>query len=322
MRVWLQQARLRPMRSDMSLDQAEGLRRLLVRGNTRVITLVAGKSGVGRTSIAINLAAAMVHFGKEVLVLDENHAPNNLLGNLGLHADYDFLDIVQSKCKPGEALLSTKGFAVLSTARAVQSLGQLQREERQHLENTLARMSSGVDVLLVDAGMPVLSQDEVRVNQMDVPSGLVRGASLLVVVDATASGITDSYALIKRLVIENASLQFEIVVNKVANEKMAMTVFNNMAKVAWGNLATRLDYFGFILFDHKIKRATQLGRSVVEAFPAAVSAKSYLALSQKLLRLSVRQAEVESGALTIMKNLMKHVSKPTPKHSTTAVHTS
>lgn len=322
MRVWSQQARLRPMRSDMNLDQAEGLRRLLVRCNTKIITLVAGKSGVGRTSIAINLAAAMVHCGKKVLVLDENHAPNNLLGNPGLHVDYDFLDVVQSKCKPREALLSIKGFAVLSTARAVRSLGQLQREERQHLENTLAEMSRGVDVLLVDAGMPVLSQGEGCVNQMDVSSGLVKGISLLVVVDATAGGITDSYALIKRLVIENASLQFEIVVNKVAHEKMAMTVFNNMAKVAWGNLAIRLEYFGFIPFDQKLQRATQLGRSVIEVFPAAIATKSYLSLSQKLLRLSVHQCDAENGAHIIMKSLMKHVSKPMSKHSTKAIHVS
>ena len=64
------------MRSDGGVDQAEGLRRLLVLNQTQVITVVAGKAGVGRTSATINLAAALARSGKDVLVLDENHGPN------------------------------------------------------------------------------------------------------------------------------------------------------------------------------------------------------------------------------------------------------
>jgi len=52
------------MRSDSGVDQAEGLRRLLVRNQTQVITVVAGKAGVGRTSTTINLAAALNAFGQ------------------------------------------------------------------------------------------------------------------------------------------------------------------------------------------------------------------------------------------------------------------
>ena len=78
-----------------AVDQAEGLRRLLVSNQTRVITVVAGKSGVGRTSMTINLAAALARSGKDVLVLDENHAPNNLLDRLGLYARHDLLDVIQ-----------------------------------------------------------------------------------------------------------------------------------------------------------------------------------------------------------------------------------
>jgi len=41
------------------IDQAEGLRRLLVSNQTQVITLVSGKQGVGRTSVTLNLASAL-----------------------------------------------------------------------------------------------------------------------------------------------------------------------------------------------------------------------------------------------------------------------
>lgn len=300
------------MRSNIRVDQAEGLRRLLVRNHTQVVTVVAGKPGVGRTSTTINLAAALARSGKEVLVLDENHAPNNFLDHLGLYARYDLLDVVQEKCKPREAVLNTKEFSVLSTARAMYSLAQLKQAEQQRLENALTEVSSGVDVMLVDAAM--------LVGQAEVSSSLASGVSLLVVVDATTSGITDSYALIKRLALENARFQFEIVLNKVADEQAAMMVFGNMAKVARLNLAARLEYLGYIPYDDKLKRATQLGRSVVEAFPTATSAKSYLELSKKLLRLPMQQNEAGGGVRTIIQNLMSQVSQPLRQHSKKAAH--
>lgn len=311
---------MRPMRSSIRVDQAEGLRRLLVRNHIQVVTVVAGKHGVGCTSTTINLATAMARSGKEVLVLDENQAPNNFLDHLGLYAKYDLLDVAQEKCKLHEAVLSTKGFSVLSTARAMYSLAQLKQAEQQRLQNALTEVGNGVDVMLVDAAMPALSRAGGLAGHAGVSSSLASGVSLLVVVDATASGITDSYALIKRLALENARLQFEIVVNKVVDEQAAMTVFGNMAKVARRNLTARLEYLGYIPHDDRLKRATQLGKPVVEAFPNAVSSKSYLELSQKLLHLPIQQNEAEGGVCTIIKDLMRQVPQPLRQYSKKVAH--
>ncbi|MEO6974269.1 MAG: P-loop NTPase [Gallionella sp.] len=322
------------MRSDLRVDQAEGLRRLLVRNHTQVLTLVAGKNGVGRTSTAFNLAAALSHLGKKVLVLDENHAPNNLLGHLGVYARHDLLDVIREKCMPDEALFNSNGFSIMSTARAMNSLAQLGQPDQQRLENALTEVSTGVDVMLVDAAMhvlvkapipgrdcqnsgvrsPVFRRSEGFKRQAGTSSGFACGGSLLVVMDGTASGITDSYTLIKRLVLNNACLQFEIVVNKVADEKTAQTVFENMAKVAWRNLATRLEYLGCIPRDDRLMRATRHGRPVIDAYPAAASAKSYRDIAQSLLHLPVPDIETDGGMHTVIQKLMRNISQPVQLH--------
>lgn len=321
------------MRSDCGVDQAEGLRRLLICNQTQVITVVAGKTGVGRTSATINLAAALAHSGKNVLVLDENHAPNNLPDRLGLFAKHDLLDVAQGKCKLREAVLTGRGFCVLPTARAINALQRaeaydtpmrtrprggdlfaggepkagdmpvtLKREEQQRLKRALTEASDGVDVMLVDTAA--------LVGQAMVSSSLVSGAALLLVVEATPSGITESYALIKRLATENVRQHFEIMVNKASNEKAAMTVFENMAKVARRNLPAHLEYLGYIPFDDRVNYAAHLGKSVIEAFPAAASAKSYMKLSQKLSRLSMQHDEAEGGVSAIIQNLMRQMPQP------------
>ncbi len=306
------------MRSD-GMDQAEGLRRLLVLNQTQVITVVAGKAGVGRTSATINLAAALAYSGKNVLVLDENHGPNNLLDRMGLSAKYDLLDVAQGKCGLCDAALAARGFGILPTARAMLALAQLDQAGQQRLENALTEASDGADVVLVDAAMPVLSPStKLRTGRAEGLAGkavaispsLASGAALLVLVEATPSGITESYALIKRLALKNARQQFGIAVNKAGNEQAAVTVFENMAKVARRNLSVRLEYLGHIPSDERLKCAMQLGKSVVEAFPNAASTKSYLELSRKLLCLPMQRDEAEGGAASIIQNLMRQVSQP------------
>jgi flagellar biosynthesis protein FlhG len=282
-------------------DQAEGLRRMLVCNQTQVITLVAGKGGMGRTSVTLNLAAAMGGAGRDVLVLDENPAPHNLADSLGLFARFDLLDVIQGKCQLEDAVLRGKGYAILPIARLMRALEKLNPVEQHCLESALAEASSGVDVMLVDAAM--------LAGHAAVSSSLASGVRLLVVMDATASGITESYSLIKRLALENARLRFEVVVNKVSNEQMARLVFGNMEKVARNNLAARLEYLGYIPLDDKLKRATQLDRSVVDAYPSAVSAQACMALSQSVLQMTMQHDEMEGGISQMMKNLIRQLAR-------------
>jgi flagellar biosynthesis protein FlhG len=262
-------------------DQAEGLRRLLVGDQTQIITLVAGKQGAGRTSVTLNLAAALCSAGRDVLVLDENPAPHNLTDSLGLFARYDLLDVVQGRCALADAVLSGKGYAILPVARLMRQLATLNATDQQRLEQLLTEISQGVDVILVDSAM--LS------GAAAVSSSLASGVRLLVVMDATPSGITESYALIKRLALENARLRFEVVVNKVASEEIARLAFGNMEKVARSKLSARLEYLGYIPQDDRMKRATQLGRAVLEAYPAAESSLSCMVLSQSVLKMTMHQ---------------------------------
>lgn len=293
-------AKAKPQRLGES-DQAEGLRRLLVRNQTQVITLVAGKQGVGRTSIALNLATALAGAGKDVLVLDENPAPHNLTDSLGLFARFDLLDIVQGRCQLRDALLKGPGYAILPVARLMRILSRLTQLEQQSLGNALTEVSVGVDVVLVDGA--ILDANT------SVSSSLASGVRLLVVMDPTASGITESYSLIKRLALEHARLRFEIVVNKVASEQMARLVFGNMEQVARAHLSAKLEYLGCIPLDDRLKRATQLARTVIEAYPASASAKGCQILSQSVLHKTMPQDEMQGGISQMMENLIVQIGR-------------
>lgn len=280
-------------------DQADGLRRLMVGDPTRLITVVGAKAGVGRTSMTINLAAALAGAGKDVLVLDENQAPNNLVDRLMLSPHTELLDVAQGRCELRQVMQSSLGFSVLPAARAIRALGRLSSTELQRLENALTEASNGADVMLVDAA--TLAGDS------SVSSALASGVSMLVVVDATVSGITETYTMIKRLALENARLNFEVVVNRVHNEAEAINVFGNMARVARRHLTAHLDYLGYIPADAKLARANQLGRAVVEAFPTSHSAQAYVELVQHSLLQGTGHDETKGGVSGMLKSLVRQM---------------
>ena len=290
------------MPSERLTDQAEGLRRLLVQTSARVVTIVAARTGFGATSVVVNTATAMARAGKDVLVIDESLSCDNVGNMLALKPRYDLLNVVRRDKSLREIMLSTgQGVGVLPVARAIKALPQLSPPERERLLQCLAEASRGFDVVLIDA-----AATEARY----ISASLAPDQPLLVVLNTTASAITESYALIKRMATEDGRQSFEIVVNKARDEQEAQVVFDNVAQVARRHLRVRVEYLGYIPLDEKLKRATQLSRPVVEAFPVATAARAFGDLGRNLMLLPAAGNEGAGSLSDMVQRLMRQARSP------------
>ena len=277
-------------------DQAEGLRRLLVRASARVVTVAAARPGLGATGLVVNLATALAQAGKNVLVLDESLSHDNVGNMLALKPRYDLLNVVRRDKSLRDIVLQThQGVKVLPVARAIQALPQLSPFERERLLECLTEISRGVDVVLIDSA---------ATGELYISSSLAPEQPLLVVLNASASAITESYALIKRMAKQDGRQRFDIVVNKVRDEQEAQVVFGNVEQVARRHLQVRVEYLGFIPLDEKLKCATQLCLPVMNAFPAAPAANAFSQLGSRLLLLPAAGNEGVGGLSDMMQRLM------------------
>lgn len=307
------------MLSERATDQAEGLRRLLLRASARVVTVAAARAGLGSTSVVVNLAAALARAGKDVLVLDENLSHDNVGNMLALKPRYDLLNAVRCDKNWREIMLHPQpGVRVLPVARAVQALPQLSAPERERLLQCLAEASRGVDIVLVDAAtsmaparnlpkagnFPSTKAGAAKVHN-PFSASLAPDQPLLLVLNATASAITESYALVKRMAMQDGRQNFEMVVNKVRDEQEARAVFANVAQVARRHLHVRVEFLGYIPLDDKLKRATQLCRPVVEAFPSAQSALAFGELGRNLALLPAAGNGETAGLPGVVQRLMQ-----------------
>ena len=300
---------------ERTADQAEGLRRLLVRASTRVVTVAAARTGLGATSVVVNLASALAQAGKDVLVLDENLSHDNVANMLGLKPRYDLLNAVRRDKSWREIMLpAQRGVRILPAARAMQALPKLSPSERECLLECLTEASCGIDIVLVDAAIseaPARGASAGRcISARPAFAGLASDQPLLLVLNATASAITESYAMIKRMAMQDGRQSFEIVVNKVRDEQEARVIFGNMAQVARRHLNVRVEYLGCIPVDGKLKRATQLCRPVVEAFPTTPAALAFGELGRNLMLLPAAGDNEAGGLPDVVQRLIRQACSP------------
>jgi len=292
------------MQSDKHFDQAEGLRRLLVRPSLRVLTVLGARQGLGATSVVVNLAAALAHAGKQVLVLDENLSHDNVAHALALRQRFDLLNAARDDKPWREIMLHTaSNVHVLPVAKAMQALPKLSEAERERLLESLTAASWDRDVVLVDA----------TTDGHSVCASLSGDEPLLFVLNATADSITESYTLLKQMAAHNGRRAFDLVVNKARNEEEARTVFENMAQVAQRHLRVRLKYLGYIPLDESFRRATQLRRPLVELLPDAPASCALIGLARNLMLLPAAEKTGSNALNQLMKRLLQN--KPQVIHA-------
>jgi septum site-determining protein MinD len=76
----------------------------------KVVTITSGKGGVGKTTAAANLGAALAALGKRVVCVDADIGLRNLDVVLGLENRivYDLVDIVEGRCRMRQAMIRDK----------------------------------------------------------------------------------------------------------------------------------------------------------------------------------------------------------------------
>ncbi len=278
-------------------DQAEGLRRLLARTSAKVVTVVGARSGIGSTSVVLNLAACWARAGKDVLILDEQVSQNNIASSLAIKQRYDLLNVIRGDKTLQEVMLRGRNnIQILPVGKAMQSIHLLRDVERDKLIELLTQASIVSDVVLVDAAAK---------EGNSVCASLSGEEPLMLVLNGTASGITDSYAMLKKMVMHNGRRTFDIVVNKMHSEQEAKAIFGNIADVAWQNLQVRLNYMGYIPFDEMFKQAAQLSSLVVDTFPGAQSSIEFSELARHLMHPKNAVDEEESGLTRVMQRLIR-----------------
>lgn len=88
----------------------------------KVIIVVSGKGGVGKTSVVANIGVALTGLNKDVILVDNDLGLRNLDLALGVENKvfYDIADIIEEECKLKEAVVKDEKYNSLALIPATQ----------------------------------------------------------------------------------------------------------------------------------------------------------------------------------------------------------
>jgi len=259
--------------SDVTADQASGLRRMVKPRPIRVIAVTGGKGGVGKTNVSINLAVSMSEMGRRVMILDADLGLANIDIALGLHSEYDLSHVLSGERSLNEVILDgPAGVRVVPASSGVQEMAELSRAEHAGLINAFSEISDDLDVLIIDTAAGI----------SDTVVSFSRAAQELVIVvcDEPAS-ITDAYALIKLLNREYSVNRFRILANMVRSTQEGRDLYNKLYRVTDRYLDVMLNYMGCIPYDESLRKAVKSQKPVVQAFPRSPSSQAFKNIAKK-----------------------------------------
>jgi flagellar biosynthesis protein FlhG len=241
---------------DRGADQADGLRRMFGGARTRVLEIVSGGAGAGRTAVAVNLGAALARLGRNTLLVDclDRSESSRAGRSLGVHAEGS-----RAAAVPG-----CRGYSVLALSRSDWLQAGPLAPSGLGTASAFGRGTAAYDWVLVNgAGVEtIVAADDGR-------------RDVLVVLSKAAASITEAYAAVKRMAVHDHRCRFRVVVNRVPSREAAARIFDNFARVARGYLELQLGLIGFIPSDPALGRAAAQGMPVLEHDPASAAAQAF-----------------------------------------------
>lgn len=188
----------------------------------RIISVLSGKGGVGKTTLVSNLGTALVKRGKKVTILDANVTTPNLSLHLGIPLYPVTLHDVLRNNAPIESAIYDHhtGLKIVPASLSTEALKGI---DMSKLEQALSHLNDKNDIIIVDSAAGLGKE---ALTAMDVADDLI------IVTNPELPAVTDALKTIK-IAQDNKTNVLGVVVNRVKglNHELSMDEIRSMLEV-------------------------------------------------------------------------------------------
>lgn len=250
---------------------------------SKVISLANQKGGVGKTTTAINLSAALAGQGKRVLLIDADPQAN---ASSGLGVDIRGLKHTIYEClvgdsNPAEAIVPTSIKNLSLIPSHIDLVGaEIEMLKIENRETILKRIINSVrsdyDYVLIDCS-PSLGL--ITVN------ALTASDSVIIPVQCEFFALEGIAKLLNTIRIIKSNLNPALQI-----EGFLLTMYDNRLRLSNQVYEEVKRHFGDLVFNTVISRNVRLseapshGMSVIEYDPSSKGAKNYINLAKELIK--------------------------------------
>lgn len=261
-------------------DQAETLRVLKNSSNVitlprvagRSIAISGGKGGVGKSALAVNLAASYASRGKKTVLVDGDAGMADLNLLLGVAPDRSMLDLL-SGVALDEVLVESHGVHLLPGLNGSAQLANLGPEMRALMFQKIGALNTRFDNVVIDTAAGI------DATTMTFASS---ASTVLVVATPDPLSLADAYAAIKVLSTQYGVEHAFLVPSSVRTRTEADQVSEQLRALVQRFLKIELTPLPYIPFDTMVPLAGASGTPLVLTHPDSPAARAIARLSRLL----------------------------------------
>ena len=232
---------------------------------SRLITITSGKGGVGKTTTAINLATALNHFGKEVIVVDANLTTPNI----GLHLGAPIVPVSLNHALSGKAKIEEAIYEHESGTKIIPSslsIGELRRLNHSKLKDIGKRLRKLADIVIYDSAAGLGEEAIAAIESAD---------ELIIVTNPEIPAVTDALKTAK-LIEQLGKTVKGVIITRVRNSKTEMPISNIKEML-------ELPILGIVPEEKRVQSALVMKEALIHAYPRSRGAIAYKKIAAKLI---------------------------------------
>jgi len=252
--------------------------------HTQVIGITSGKSGVGKTTVSVNLAVALHDMNYNVMLLDANTSASNAQVALGSKCPLSLADFI-SGGKSLKDIIHTRhyGIQLIDGANTIGQMTQLNPEQASRALTQFSAMEEALDFLIID--LPPGTDPSV------LSFMACTGRRLVVVRCGDKEGLADAYAMIKVLCSDFGLDRIYVIANGAQTLDEGKKLFDHLNTVATKFLNRELHFLGSIVKDELMIEAALNHKAVTEFAPTSTAARDFRQLATATSELDRKQYE-------------------------------
>ncbi|WP_078554648.1 MinD/ParA family protein [Bacillus alkalicellulosilyticus] len=250
-------------------DQAETLRRLMEEPettDTKVISIVSGKGGVGKSNFSLNFAIALSNAGKQVVLFDLDIGMANVDILMGMTSRYNIVDMIENEMSIWDIIEKGPGnVSFISGGSGFSTLFKLTPEKYERFVSQLQHLHQKFDYILFDMGAGA-SEDSLKF--------ILSANEIVVVTTPEPTSITDAYSMIKFIHLHDNYLPCTLLINRAESPKEGQQTADNLQKVTQQFLGKQLGVLGSIPNDKVVMKAVKNQKPFLLYEPASKPAQA------------------------------------------------
>ena len=240
----------------------------------RLLVVAGGRDGMGKSTLAANLALALGERGARVVLVDGDLGRAHLDLLLGVHPRWDVSDLLSGECTLEEVLVPAgRNVRLVAAASGSPELGRLDDFRRELLLRSLGHLDASTDWIVLDTA----SRDH------EQTLAFCRAArQVLVVCTPETPALGDAYAFLKQLQQDGLAHTSHLVMNMVAGAEEAAAATQHLSAFARRFLQVEFDLLAAIPDDAAVPRSIRLQEPALLAFPDSHAARAYRELAARM----------------------------------------